>query len=381
MRKRIVVVLICTLLLPAAGRSQAFVKSANGDFEWRLIGRILMDAGFFRSDSTKLGNGVVLGDVRLGTTLRFLQHWTGKIEAGYAYDKLALKDTYIAYKQGNHTLKAGYYFEPFGTELQVSTAAYRLMNMATTSTVLGDGRKLGFTYQYTREKLVVVGGFFGNTSLENSKEGDAGYTLTAQVIGRPVYEEEKVVHIGLSAHFSDPDKETKDKLVYKGGAPSYVFNKEKNRFLQAEVTRVINEWRTGADVIVLYKRFYFQSECLVNHVNRYDGRNYTAKGVYTQIGCLFGGDNQYRYDRANSWVDNPNPKNIEVLFRYNLTDLDDGKAGIYGGRAQDITFGANYFFNDYVAAKLNYTSVFTNKHALNGKENVSFIQARVQLRF
>ncbi len=369
------------LFLSFAGRSQAFVKSADGNFEWRLIGRILMDAAFFRGDSTRLGNGAVLGDVRLGTTVRFLQNWTGKIEAGYAYNKLALKDTYIAYKQGRHTLKAGYYFEPFGTELQVSTAAYRFMNMATTSTVFGDGRKLGLTYQYSREKLVVVGGIFGNTSLENSKEGDAGYTLTGQVIGRPVYEEEKVIHIGLSAHFSNPDKETKEKMVYKGGAPSYVFNKEKNVMLRAEVTQAINEWRTGADVIVLYKRFYFQSECLVNHVNRYGGRNFTGKGVYTQIGCLFGGDNQYRYDRVNSWVDNPKPKNIEVVFRYNYTDLNDEKAEIYGGRAQDITLGANYFFNDYVAAKLNYTSIFTNKHAVNGKENVNFVQARLQLRF
>ena len=84
----------------------------------------------------------------------------------------------------------------------------------------------------------------------------------------------------------------------------------------------------------------------MNHVNRYGGRNYTGKGVYSQIGCLLGGDKQYRYDRVNGWVANPNPKNIEIVFRYNYTDLDDGKAGIYGGRAQDITFGANYFFND-----------------------------------
>ena len=205
---RVIVVLIC-MLLPFAGRSQAFVKSSDGNFEWRLIGRVLMDAGFFRGDSTKLGNGVVLGDVRLGTTVRFLQHWSGKIEAGYAYNKLALKDTYIAYKRGNHVWKAGYYFEPFGTELRVSTVAYRFMNMATTSTVLGDGRKLGVSYEYNRKFFTVVGGIFGNTSLENSKEGDAGYTLAAQVIGRPVYEEEKVIHIGLSAHFSDPDKETR----------------------------------------------------------------------------------------------------------------------------------------------------------------------------
>lgn len=369
------------MISPVIGKTQAFVKSPSEDFEWRLTGRVLMDAGFFRSDSTKLGNGVVMGDIRLGALVHFLQDWSGKIEVGYAYNKVALKDTYIAYKQGKHTWKAGHYFEPFGTEIQVATTAYRFMNMSTTSTAFGDGRKLGVTYEYNEKYYTVVAGLFGNSDLENSKNTDAGYTLTAQIIGRPVYDEEKVVHLGLSAHFSEPDKEKKDKLVYRAGAPSYVLNKEKNKFLYAEIEHTINQWRTGADVIILYKGFYFQSECLVAHVNRYGSRNYTGKGVYSQIGYLLGGDKQYRYDRKNGWVSNPNPKNVELLFRYNITDLNDKKAGICGGQAQDVTLGVNYFFNKYVVAKLNYTYMFTDRYAVNGKENIDYIQARLQLRF
>lgn len=378
---RICIIVICILIFPYIGKSQTFVKSSSDDFEWRVIGRVLMDAGFFRSDSTKLGNGVVMGDIRLGALVHFLQDWTGKIEVGYAYNKVALKDTYIAYKWGNNTLKAGHYFEPFGTEIQVATTAYRFMNMSTTSTAFGDGRKLGVSYAYNQKCFTVVGGFFGNSDLENSKNGDAGYTLTAQVIGRPVYEEDKVVHLGLSAHFSEPDKEKKDKLVYKAGAPTYVLNREKNKFLLAEIDHVTNQWRTGADIIVLYKGIYFQSECLVAHVNRHGGRNYTGKGVYSQIGYLLGGDKQYRYDRTNGWVANPNPKNIELLFRYNITDLNDKKAGIMGGQAQDITLGINYFFNKYVVAKLNYTYMFTDKQAVNGREELDYVQLRLQLRF
>lgn len=381
MRGGIIAVFACVLLFPLAGRGQAFVVSPDGELEWRMTGRVLMDAGFFRGDSTKLGNGAVLGDVRLGTVARFGQDWTGKIEAGFAYNKLSLKDTYIAYKRGSHQWKAGYYFKPFGTELRTSTTTYRFMNLSTTCAVFGDGRKLGVTYEYNRKFFTATGGFFSNSTLENSKTGDAGYTLSAQLAGRFVYEEEKLVHVALSAHFSNPDKEDREKLVYKGGAPSYVFNREKNRFLYAEVDRVTAEWRTGADVLVLYKGFYFQSEWLMNRVNRDGAGDYTGKGVYSQVGWLLGGDRQYRYDRANGWVANPKPKNVELLFRYNYTDLDDKSAGIYGGRAQDITLGANYFFNARLAAKLNYTCMFTDKHAVDGEESVGFVQLRLQMHF
>lgn len=376
-----IVILFCMCMSAFAGHTQAFVKSATDDFDWRVTGRVLMDAGFFHSDSTRLGNGVVMGDVRLGALMHFLQDWTGKIEVGYAYNKVALKDTYIAYKKGDHSWKAGYYFEPFGTEIQVATTAYRLMNMSTTSTAFGDKRKLGATYTCNRKYFTVVGGIFGDTDLENSKNIDGGYTLTAQLIGRPVYDEEKVVHLGFSARFSEPDKEKKEKLIYKAGAPSYVLNKEKNTFLRAEVTHALNQWRMGADIILLYKSFYFQSEYLMAHVNRFGSRNYTGKGLYSQIGFLLGGDRKYKYSRANGWVSNPDPNNLELLLRYNITDLNDKKAGICGGQAQDVTLGVNYFFNKYVVAKLNYTYMFTDRYAVNGKENIDYIQARLQLRF
>lgn len=380
MKRGSFVFFIC-LLLPCYGGAQAFVQSSGDVLKWRLTGRALFDAAFFHSDSTRLGNGVAIGDVRLGGLVHFLQDWTGKIDVGFAHNKVGLKDTYIAYTRDKHQWKAGYYFEPFGTEIQEPTTGYRFMNMSVTSTSFGDKRKVGVSYRYTAHDITAVGGFFGDTELESSKNMDGGYTFAAQLIGRPVYDEEKLVHIGVSARFSKPDQEKKDKLTYKAGAPSYVFHKEKNVFLKADVTRTINQWRTGADLIVFFKELYFQSEYLVAHVNRFGGKNYTGQGVYTQIGYLLGGNKQYKYNRTMGMVENPDPKNVELLLRYNITDLNDHRAGICGGRAQDITVGVNYFFNKYVIAKLNYTFMFTDRYAVNGKEDVEYVQARLQLKF
>lgn len=367
----------CTVL----GYAQAFVQSADKEFEWRIIGRVLFDGGIFRSDSTALGNGVAVGDLRLGAVMQFLEHWQGRIEIGYADSKVSLKDVYIAWHKGEHTVKAGHYFEPFGIENRVATTAYRLMTMSGTNKAFGDRRKLGISYAYDRHRLTMTGGIFSDGDVDNTKSLDEGYTVAAKVVVRPVYEERKLLHIGLSARFSAHDTAESREFVYKGGAPTWVLNKDANQFIRARVTNMINQWRGGGDFIGLYNGFYIQGEYLFAHINRMGSSNYTGMGGYIQMGCLLWRDRQYTYNRAQGWVNNPAARNLELLFRYNITDMNDRKAAIMGGQEQDLTVGVNYFINTYVVVRLNYTHMFTDKYAVNGKESVDFVQGRLQFSF
>lgn len=97
----------------SALKAQNFVVSETNGFEWRLMGRVFFDAGVFFNDKTDLGNGVQINDLRLGTQIRFLQHWNVKMELGYGVDKVSIKDIYINYKTGNHNIRLGITNEPF----------------------------------------------------------------------------------------------------------------------------------------------------------------------------------------------------------------------------------------------------------------------------
>lgn len=381
MSKKVCLFFIICFLLPLSGKTQGFVKSEKEDFEWRVIGRALFDGGAFFSDSTEMGNGVVINDLRLGVVMRFLTNWQGRVEIGFSESKVSLKDVYVAYHQGVHTLRAGHYFELFGIENRVATTTYRLMNMSVTNSTFGDRRKIGFSYMYDKLRWTVAGGIFSDSDVDNNKGLNEGYTLVGKWVGRPVFDEDKLLHIGLSARFSEHDKAERQELIYKAGAPTNVLKKDENQFLRASVTDMINQWRWGTDVILLYKGAYLQSECLVAHVNRAGAPDYTGKGGYVQVGYLLLGDRKYTYNRAQGWVDNPAASNLELLFRYNVTSMNDRKAEIMGGKEQDITLGANYFINKYVAVRLNYTYMVTDKYAVNGKESVNFIQGRLQFSF
>lgn len=253
--------------------------------------------------------------------------------------------------------------------------------MSVTNSTFGDRRKIGFSYMYDKLRWTVAGGIFSDSDVDNNKGLNEGYTLVGKWVGRPVFDEDKLLHIGLSARFSEHDKAERQELIYKAGAPTNVLKKDENQFLRASVTDMINQWRWGTDVILLYKGAYLQSECLVAHVNRAGAPDYTGKGGYVQVGYLLLGDRKYTYNRAQGWVDNPAASNLELLFRYNVTSMNDRKAEIMGGKEQDITLGANYFINKYVAVRLNYTYMVTDKYAVNGKESVNFIQGRLQFSF
>lgn len=381
MKKTITLVFIFCLLLFVSGRGQGFVSSKEKDFEWRAIGRALFDAGaFWGGDSTDLGNGAKISDLRLGVTARFLNHWTGKIELGYSESKIGIKDVFIDYANGDHSVRVGHYFEPFAIDPLVGTTDYRMLTMGATARAFGDRRKLGVSYSYNQKYWVATGGLFSDGDVDNIKGLNEGYTLAAKIIGRPVYEDKKLVHLGISARYSEHDKDERNGITFTSGAPTDLLTRNQNSLLKAEVSDMINQWKFGAEAIILYNKWYFQTEYLMAHVNRFGAPNYTGAGWYAQASYLVLGS-QHNYSRANGWVSNPSPGSLEVLCRYNITDMNDRRASIMGGQEQDVTLGANYMFNRFVMLKVNYSYVMFDRYAQNGGEDFNILQARVQFWF
>ena len=371
----ILILLVCY----ASVSAQLTLKSEKGDFEARLIGRVLFDGGVFFSDKTSLGNAVEVYDVRLGTVVRFLERWTGKIEMGFAKSKVSMKDIYIEYSDGKSLLRVGHCFEPFSLEYRIGTSDMKFNGAAVTGIAFGDRRKLGISYTYDCDVLNVSGGVFSDKDIDNTEKGDEGYALSGRVLFRPYSREKNVIHVGVSSRFGVQGEAEENKITYSAGAPS---NLIPEKFLKAEVTEAINEWKFGAEVVMVLDKWYFQSEYLMAHVNRKAAvENYNGGGWYAQVGyALLNG--RYGYNRMSGMASTPGAKSLEILCRYNITNMNDKDAGIMGGKQNDFSIGGIYYFNKYVAAKMSYSLVSLDKHAHEGgKQTFSMIQGRVQLSF
>ena len=132
------------------------------------------------------------------------------------------------------------------------------------------------------------------------------------------------------------------------------------------------------EVIGIYRKWYLEGHYLMVHVNRAGVPNYNGQGGYVQGGYMILGEKQ-NYNPITGMVANPVPKSLEILCRYNRTNLND--AGITGGKLSDISAGMNYFINKYIVARLNYVHVMTSHDAPGGTDDFDLIQGRIQFSF
>ncbi|MGL5682399.1 MAG: OprO/OprP family phosphate-selective porin [Marinifilaceae bacterium] len=360
-------------------QAQAFVESLKDDFEWRLRGRFLVDGGGFTGTS-ELKNGLALADLRLGAQIKFLKHWGSTMEIGYTNNKVSVKDVFVNYKLDNNTFQVGHYFEPFG-ESRIGTTNFKLMAESPAIKAFTPGRKLGGTYQYSSAYFNATVGAFSNYSISDSPGQEQGYAFSSRIIGRPIYNEGNVLQLAVTPVFSTPAGENKVER-FSAGLPTSIITGANNRFVDATVTQVINTWKMECELVGIYEKWFVKGNYTMAHVNRFGADNYRGQGATGELGYLLIGQQQ-NYNPSMGFVANPAPGSVELLARYSYLDLNDKDAGIKGGILQNVTVGASYYINKFVAFRLNYT--YSNTKVGNemkvGPDDVNMIQGRLQFAF
>ena len=90
----------------------AFLKvdepKAEDKIEIKPAGRILIDGGAFGANKyhNEFVSGVAMPDIRAGLGVRY-GNWKAKVDIGYAYNALSVKDVLMEYGFSKHTLLRG----------------------------------------------------------------------------------------------------------------------------------------------------------------------------------------------------------------------------------------------------------------------------------
>lgn len=75
-------------------------------------------------------------------------------------------------------------------------------------------------------------------------------------------------------------------------------------------------------------------------------------------------------------------KAVELVARFNYTNLNDDKSGIYGGEEKALSLGVNWYLNKYLGMKFNGSYVWVGDHCDSFYDkNFLLFQARVQYIF
>lgn len=369
--------------------------SSKPKFKINPTGRILMDGAIFTTPQSDMFKpGFAIPDARLGVKMSYGK-WNAKIDVGFAYGKVGLKDLYIGYDfNSHHNLKIGSFIHQYGLQSATSSSMKPTMEEPISNAVFNDSRQLGIQYEYSGPKFLATASAHVEPSatsvvLRPQQFNKEGFGFRTRLVARPICEDGKVVQVGFSAGFSTPQKNSvidqdgeevdlHNAFQFKSNFPTRV---TQITAIDATVTDARNQFKFTPELLLNYQRVALESQYYFNRVSRRNGlHNWTGQGAYVTLrGLLLG--KTYTYDYVSGGLATPAPKSLECVVDYNYTKLSDAAAGIYGGRLNDLSVTFNYYINKYMIARLHYSYTHTWDRSGVGSMSLNGFMARLQIIF
>ncbi len=417
-------------------------EDKNKEIKFTVGARMMADAALYHTDFTPLQSGANITDARIRTSMSY-RDWYFYADFGFGNGEFEQKDIYLQYSlkdsklKGKHIFRAGYYNDPAGSMARnTSLGSYHFISRPGSVNALGEGRELGLSYKLVNKNFTAYQGVFAEAAYNREEAGYNGVTVAGRYIWRPINTPKQTLHIGGNIRWThlgggeEYNNTLKKTLSLGQSLETYV--DDDNQFLSCDLEWANNTFDVGAELLYTNGKFFVRGEYLYKYVTKkrdsntlweasnnnidtwgsYDWwlaanplRNNKFHGGYVEAGLLIFGK-PYRYDTVNGVLGGLDGKSLEVVFRYNHTNLNDIKSGEYysagrdqyypngymedwpyesssvgGGRVNSYTVGANYSFNKYVQVMLDYTYHRVDKDFLPNDRDIHMGQARVQFSF
>jgi phosphate-selective porin OprO/OprP len=357
-------------------------QSPDGEFEYKIGGRLMFDAAYYDNSGRELGSGTKVRRARMFIAGTLYGNWKFKGEYDFADNDLSVKSAFIAYSGFEEVyIQIGNFKEPFSLEEQTSSKYYTFMEQGLPN-VFAPGRNLGIGILTHGNNWTFGAGAFGE-GVGDTRTNDEGYGFSSRITYAPVHEKTKAVHVGFSAAFRTPTTDTN--TIDFSSTPESDITTVK-LVDTGDITLVDNFTTLGVEGAVVLGPLSFQSEYIWSHVNREVSiPDPEFHGFYAYASYFLTGESRV-YSAKNGKFGRVRPKKNagqggigawELAIRYSNLDLNDG--GILGGEEDNVTVGINWYVNPRIRFMANYIHIDTDSNA--GSENSNVFQMRGQLDF
>ncbi len=385
---------IIALLLAACTLTAAAQITDKPKFSISPTGRILVDgAGYMGGNNgaeaagdTKFVSGVAIPDLRIGVKASYGK-WQAKVDVGFGYGKVGLKDTYIEYDFNSENLIRGGYFVPqFGLNSETSSSMKPSYEEPTSNEFFyANPRLLALMYEYSGDKYFAATTLFAEAAAMTNNAtamGKQAWGAQTRLVWRPSHTDDgTIAQLGISLNYSSPTADDHSGFEFTSNFPSRV---SKVGLLIAQVDHARGLFKLTPELLLAKGRFALEAQYYYMNVARNDGfSNYRAQGAYGMLRGLLAGSN-YTYTMGDAGVATPAPHSFEMVLMYNYTNASDASAGIYGGITNDASCTFNYYINKYMIARLRYSYTTVRDRYVDNmldSRHVNIIEARVQIKF
>ena len=351
-------------------------------------GRILFDAAYInpQHQEDELKSGVGIPDMRVGVGFNYGQ-WKGKIDMGYAYGKVNMKDVWLQYDfDKQNFIRGGYFIHQYGFQSSTSSSFKETMEEPQSNAVFNNDHMIGLMYEYSAPKVLATASIVVETdAMKQTTDvtGNEAIGGMTRLLYRPYAERGKMFQVGISGGIEGARYNSKEELNHKQFTLStrWPTRVAKVNSQQAVVTDAKTMYKFSPEVMYSRGRFAVIGQYFLNSITRDNNQEtFTGSGAYVTLrGLLKGRD--YAPNMGDGGIATPDPSNMELCLQYNYTALSDASAGILGGYLNDWAICYNFYPNKYMIwrVRASYTKV-TNRSGFADNE-VSILETRLQVKF
>ena len=379
-----------TIMMMAMGLMMASAMQAQE--EPKLVakpsGRILFDAAYVnpQHQEDELKSGVGIPDFRVGVGFTYGQ-WKGKVDMGYAYGKVNMKDVWLEYDfDKQNFVRGGYFIHQYGFQSSTSSSFKETMEEPQSNACFNNDRMIGLMYEYNGKKFLGTASVVVETdAMKQTTDvtGNEGVGAMTRLLYRPYAERGKMFQVGVSGGIEGARYSSKEELDHKQFTLStrWPMRVAKVNSQQAVVTDAKAMYKFSPEVMYSYGRFAVIGQYFLNSISRENNlKTFTGSGAYVTLRGLIKGRN-YAPNMGDGGIATPDPGNMELCLQYNYTSLSDASAGVYGGYLNDWALCYNYYPNKYMIwrVRASWTKV-TNRSGFADNE-ATILETRLQVKF
>jgi len=319
-------------------------KSADNKFQFMLDGRINLAAAMYSGSDNPLGNGMEVRRARLGLKPKW-GDWEAQFDIDFAGNEVDVKDMWIGYGGfKDMIITLGNHKGQFSMEEVTSSRYITFLERALPNALVPD-RRLGLSVARWGKNWRVFAGLFGEEAgeLDETGENEAlNYNLRLSYL--PLFTDSSFIHVGGSYGHSTPFANDEGQVRFRARPETHVAD---NRFLNTGQIDADSWDSYGLELAAAAGPVLVQGEYLANSIKRPAAApRATVSGYYAFASWLITGEKRPYNVEEGEPAGYIYPKRkmgaFELAFRISNLDLNDPDAGVFGGKANNITFGLNW---------------------------------------
>lgn len=381
------------LSLAAISLGCSFPMLAQSQIKTEAIGRLHVDAATYAPLKYGFESGAAVSELRAGAKCT-VDDWMARIEIGYNYGKIGLKDVYIQRSLSpNSYFRTGYFIPEFGIR-GAGSASYKpaMQPMVSESFFRTMTRKIGVLYDYAfQDGAVSASAFVGGRSmtLNATEQGKVSVGGCVRSVWHPICEDGNLIQLGVSAFYETASHTASDGAGGETVSPG--FRKYSAKFptqvssvpmLEADVKKAKGDYKFSPELILSAGPLAIESQYFFMTVPRTDGfKPYQAEGAFGIVRWLVKGDREYCFNRSASNLKDPKAGSVELVAAFDYTNANLGKSEIKGGISNELSLCANYYINQCLTARLCYTYATVADSPRPEPSCANILQARLQFVF